>query len=62
MASGKMEEGKSDGMERSASHIRGPKLMIQGLYDEANSLKFDAEPLYKLLRESKKLAPFEGRA
>jgi eukaryotic-like serine/threonine-protein kinase len=43
-----------------APHIRGPKLMIHGLYDEANPLKFDAEPLYKLLREPKHLEIYKG--
>jgi eukaryotic-like serine/threonine-protein kinase len=43
-----------------APHIRGPKLMIHGRYDEANPLKFDAKPLYKLLREPKHLETYEG--
>ena len=43
-----------------APYIRGPKLMIQGLYDEATRLKIESEPLYKLLREPKKLVLFKG--
>jgi eukaryotic-like serine/threonine-protein kinase len=43
-----------------APHIRGPMLMIHGRYDEANPLKFDARPLYKLLREPKHLEIYEG--
>jgi pimeloyl-ACP methyl ester carboxylesterase len=41
-------------------HIRGPKLMIHGRYDEIILLKIGAEPLYKLLREPKRLVIFEG--
>jgi len=41
-------------------HIRGPKLMIHGRYDEILLLKIGAEPLYKLLREPKRLEIFEG--
>jgi hypothetical protein len=43
-----------------ASHISGPKLMIQGRYDEDIHLKTEAEPLFKLLREPKKLVLYEG--
>jgi len=43
-----------------APHIRGPKLMIQGRYDESAPLKIAAEPIYKLLREPKKLSIFVG--
>jgi serine/threonine protein kinase/formylglycine-generating enzyme required for sulfatase activity/dienelactone hydrolase len=42
-----------------APHIRAPKLMIQGRYDEAISFKTEAEPLYKLLREPKELFLFD---
>jgi pimeloyl-ACP methyl ester carboxylesterase len=38
-----------------ASHIRAPKLMIHGRYDEAIPYKTEAEPLYRLLREPKEL-------
>jgi hypothetical protein len=34
--------------------------MIQGRYDETSQLKLEAEPLYKLLREPKRLALYEG--
>ena len=40
--------------------IRAPKLMLQGRYDEASPLKTEAEPLYQLLREPKRLTVFEG--
>jgi len=40
--------------------IKAPKLMLQGRYDEAAPLKTEAEPLYKLLREPKRLTIFEG--
>jgi hypothetical protein len=43
-----------------APYIRGPKLMIHGIYDERRPLKMAAEPLYRLLREPKKLAPYQG--
>jgi pimeloyl-ACP methyl ester carboxylesterase len=38
-----------------APHIRAPKLMIQGRYDEAIPFRTEAEPLYKLLGEPKEL-------
>ncbi len=43
-----------------APHIRAPKLMAHGRYDEDIALKTEAEPLYKLLREPKRLVLFEG--
>ncbi|MBA2734036.1 MAG: SUMF1/EgtB/PvdO family nonheme iron enzyme, partial [Acidobacteria bacterium] len=43
-----------------APHIRAPKLMTHGRYDENISLKTRAEPLYKLLREPKRLVIYEG--
>jgi dienelactone hydrolase len=43
-----------------APHIRAPKLMLSGRYDESFPLKTQAEPLFKLLREPKKLVVFEG--
>ena len=43
-----------------APHIRAPKLMIHGRYDENLSLKTEAEPLYKLLREPKRLVLYDG--
>jgi serine/threonine protein kinase/formylglycine-generating enzyme required for sulfatase activity len=43
-----------------ASHIRATKLMVQGRYDEFLSLKTEAEPLYKLLPEPKRLVLYDG--
>jgi hypothetical protein len=43
-----------------APHIKPPKLMMHGRYDEADPFKTEGEPLYKLLREPKKLFLFEG--
>ena len=43
-----------------APHIRATKLMAHGRYDEDTSLKTMAEPLYKLLREPKRLVVYEG--
>jgi serine/threonine protein kinase/formylglycine-generating enzyme required for sulfatase activity len=43
-----------------APHIRGPKLMIHGRYDEDTPLKTQGEPLYKLMRDPKRLVVFEG--
>lgn len=43
-----------------ASHIRGPKLMLQGKYDEDSPLKTAAEPLYALLPQPKRLITYEG--
>jgi serine/threonine protein kinase/formylglycine-generating enzyme required for sulfatase activity/predicted esterase len=43
-----------------ASHIRGPKLMVQGRYDEDSPLRTTAEPLFKLLAEPKQLYLYDG--
>jgi cephalosporin-C deacetylase-like acetyl esterase len=43
-----------------APHIRGPKLMVQGLYDEDTPLRTAAEPLFELLTEPKRLITYEG--
>lgn len=43
-----------------APHIRGPKLMVSGRYDEDTPLKTQAEPLFKLLRDPKRLVFYEG--
>jgi len=43
-----------------APHISTPKLIIHGRYDENLSLKTEAEPLFKLLREPKRLVLYEG--
>jgi len=41
-------------------HIRAPKLLLNGRYDEVFVFKTEAEPLYKLLLEPKRLALFDG--
>jgi eukaryotic-like serine/threonine-protein kinase len=38
-----------------ASHVRPPKLMLNGRYDEQWSLHSAVEPMYKVLREPKRL-------
>ena len=43
-----------------APHISAAKLMAHGRYDEDVSLKTGAEPLFKLLREPKRLVLYEG--
>jgi formylglycine-generating enzyme required for sulfatase activity/predicted Ser/Thr protein kinase len=43
-----------------ASHIRAPKLIVQGRYDEDTPLSTAADPLYKLLVEPKRRALYEG--
>ena len=43
-----------------APHIRGPILILQGRYDEIFGWKAEFEPLYKLLREPKRLILFDG--
>ncbi len=43
-----------------APHIRAPILILQGRYDESFSLKAEFEPLYKLLREPKRVILFDG--
>jgi pimeloyl-ACP methyl ester carboxylesterase len=43
-----------------ASHIRAPKLMVQGRYDEDSPLRTSAEPLFKLLAEPKQLYLYDG--
>ena len=43
-----------------APHIHAPKLMLHGRFDESNPLKSEAEPLYNLLREPKRLEVFNG--
>jgi len=42
------------------SRISAPKLMLHGRYDEDTSLKSEAEPMFRLLREPKRLELFEG--
>ena len=43
-----------------APHIHVPKLMMHGRYDEILTWKREAEPLYKLLREPKRLVLHEA--
>jgi hypothetical protein len=43
-----------------APHIAGPKLMLNGHYDESSLLKSNAEPLFAILSEPKRLDVFEG--
>ena len=43
-----------------ASHIRATKLIVNGRYDEVLSLKTEAEPLYKLLPQPKRLVLYDG--
>jgi dienelactone hydrolase len=43
-----------------APHIRGPILLLQGRYDEILTWKTEAEPLYKLLSEPKRLILHDG--
>jgi pimeloyl-ACP methyl ester carboxylesterase len=41
-------------------HIKAPKLMLQGRYDESSPYATQFEPLYRLLREPKRDVIFEG--
>jgi predicted esterase len=43
-----------------AVHIRAPKLLLNGRYDEVNPLRTFVEPLYKLLREPKRLQLYDA--
>ncbi len=43
-----------------APHIRAPKVMVHGRYDEDTPLKTQGEPLFKLLREPKRLILFDS--
>ena len=43
-----------------APHIRGPILILQGRYDENLAWKSEFEPLYKLLREPKRVILYDG--
>jgi eukaryotic-like serine/threonine-protein kinase len=43
-----------------APHIRGPILLLQGRHDEVLAWKTEAEPLYKLFREPKRLILHDG--
>lgn len=43
-----------------APHIRAPKLILQGRYDEDTPIKTHSEPLFKLMREPKRFVPYDG--
>ena len=43
-----------------APRIAAPKMMLQGRYDESAPLENAAEPLFRLLREPKRLEIYEG--
>ena len=43
-----------------APHILAPKLILKGRYDEAHPLKTEAEPLFPLLREPKRIVIVES--
>jgi formylglycine-generating enzyme required for sulfatase activity len=43
-----------------APHIRAPKLMVNGRWDEDFAFKTEAEPLFKLLSEPKRLELYDG--
>jgi hypothetical protein len=43
-----------------APHIRVPKMLMHGRYDENLSLKTEAEPLFRVLTEPKRVLIYEG--
>ena len=43
-----------------APHIRAPKLLLQGRYDEDTPLRSATEPLFKLMVEPKTLVLYDG--
>ncbi|HET7435416.1 MAG TPA: bifunctional serine/threonine-protein kinase/formylglycine-generating enzyme family protein [Thermoanaerobaculia bacterium] len=43
-----------------APHITAQKAMLHGRYDESQPLRTNAEPLFRILREPKKLIVYEG--
>ncbi len=43
-----------------ASHIRAPKLIVQGRYDEDTALRTAAEPLFRLMVEPKRMVLYDG--
>ena len=43
-----------------APHVRGPILMMHGKYDESAAFKTEAEPLFKLLPQPKRLLLYEA--
>ena len=40
--------------------IKAPKLLLQGRYDEDTSLKSETEPMFRLLKEPKRLQIYDG--
>ena len=43
-----------------APHIRAPKLIVQGTYDEDTPLRTAADPLFNLMTQPKKRQLFDG--
>jgi len=43
-----------------APHIRAPKMLMHGRYDENLSLKTEAEPLFRVLPEPKRVVLYDG--
>jgi formylglycine-generating enzyme required for sulfatase activity/tRNA A-37 threonylcarbamoyl transferase component Bud32 len=43
-----------------APRVPGPKLMLHGRYDESAPVKSEAEPLFRLLRDPKRLEIYDG--
>ncbi len=43
-----------------APHIRAPKLIVQGTFDEDTPLRTASDPLFNLMVEPKKRALYEG--
>jgi formylglycine-generating enzyme required for sulfatase activity/predicted Ser/Thr protein kinase len=43
-----------------APHVRGPKLIVQGRYDEDTPLRTAAEPLFKLFAQPKRMVLYDG--
>ncbi|MEO6222835.1 MAG: SUMF1/EgtB/PvdO family nonheme iron enzyme [Vicinamibacterales bacterium] len=43
-----------------APHIRAPKLILQGRYDEDTPVKTQTEPMFKLMSEPKRLVLYDG--
>lgn len=43
-----------------AAHIRAPKLLLNGRYDEVNPIRTNVEPAFKLLREPKRMQLYDA--
>ena len=43
-----------------APHLRAPKLILQGRYDEDTPVRTATEPFFKLLSEPKQLTLYDG--